>query len=829
MDRAGRFGSIGEIGFTKATLLAGVSFLAMAMPVVAAQVIDTDTTITTAQPDVNDNLWIGFNNSGVDVSIDATAGPASLSTSGGNSIYLGVSTASDDGVIVITGSATDTATLKSGDQVFIGHDSDDNTMTLNAYSSVTGTSLVVGLNAGSDRNLVQLLTGTSSIDLTSNLIVGYGGADNDVTLANGADVEVDGNVMLGYDATASGNGLTVSSGSTVTATTGTVVGLAGDENSIRVESGADYKSNTTTLGSLAGADKNSFTVTGAGSTYSETVKSSFNVGGIGDSNSLTVSDGAQFTITDRLAIGQNKDSGGNTATIIGTGSKLHAGNVRVGTNAIESTGNGIVVSDGGALEVAADMKVYGGNSISLSSGAVIDLGTGFETFANSTFALDVDASNAIDFDVTGGSKLAGTFEANRTTGTLTNRYRVLSSTTGVTDNGIVVDDSGLGAGFTGDLSFEGNDLYLVITAETLGDTADLGQNQANLADAVNDAFAGGGGLGAGLVALFGVADGDLNEALSGATGEINAFAQTELGWSGTERALGQLTGPDLCTPGAVGVVCVTAFATGEAASFAGDADEGNHDTSRGNGTLGIGAASLLSPETLVSGLFSVDQTHAAIDELGTADVTGFRFGGSIEQNWQDLYFSVAAVGGLGLGSTAREFSSFTPGSASAGFTQAYFGVRGEIGTDLAVGDMGTVTPFVAADWAGNSTGDFAETGTGPNADLALAYGDNSQSRSSAEIGVRFATTPADGAPAFGASVAYRRTLTADNAVATAFTGLDDYSFDVTPATAGTDQLLLSLDATLPVGQGANLSAQLDASFGNGSQSFGGKLGLFGQW
>jgi T5SS/PEP-CTERM-associated repeat protein len=812
----------------EAILLAGVSVLALSLPALSAPLVyDTNTTIITPVASA-ENVWVGFANPDVLLAIDATAGPASITTSGGNSFYLGTSNTADRTVVTLTGSAVNTAGIISADQVFVGNTSDDNTMTLNAFSSVTGTSLVLGVNAGSDGNLLELTTATSSIDLTSNLIVGYGGASNSVTLANGANIDVDGVVTLGNNVGASGNSLTLSSGSSLTATTGTTVGNADDGNSILVQSGADYTTYTTTLGALAGSDNNSVTVTGAGSTYTGTTNATFNVGGFGTGNSLMVSNGGVVSFGDRLAVGQKAGSNNNTVTITGAGSEIHAGNVRVGVTGSAATGNSLVVADGGYLDVTNEMKVRAGNTISVASGAIVDIGgtDGFVTEAGSTFIVDVDSSNAVDFDVTNAANLSGTLKANHTGGTLSNSYLVLTS--GALTNNLTLDATGFAPGFTVTLDEQGNALYLLISAD-LGGTADLGDNEQNLADAINAAFGDGEGLSDGLVALFGVADGDLDAALAGATGEINAYAQTEMGWAGTEADLGLLTGPDLCTPDATGQICVHAFASGNGSHLDGDADQGNHDTTGAGLTLGVSAASRLAPGTVLSGLVTLDQSHAEVDGLGTADVTALRFGGSLKQDWSGFYASVGVVGGLGAGNTDRSFSSFTPGEASADFTQAYLGARGEIGADLAVTDTVKLTPFVAAQWANTSTAAFDETGTGEYGDLALQYGDSDRARTSADLGVRLATMPTDAGLVLAGTVAYRRVLGADDTVATEFQSLDGYSFDVTPATAPADQLRLSADLTLPVNAGSSITAKVDAGFGAGYQSAAAKLGFFGQW
>lgn len=809
----------------EAILLAGVSLIALSLPALSAPLIyDADTTINT--PTVSaENVWVGFANPDVLLAIDATAGPASLTISSGNSFYLGTSLTADGAVATLTGSLLNTAGIISSDQVFIGQTSDDNRMTLNAYSTVTGTSLVLGVDAGSDGNLLELTAATSSVNLTSNLIVGFGGANNSVTLANGATVDVDGVATLGYNVGSSGNSLTVSSDSTFTADTGTTVGNADDGNSILVQSGADYYTYTTTIGSLAGSDNNSVTVTGAGSIYSGSGNASFNVGGLGTGNSLMVSNGGYVRFGDRLAIGQNSGSNNNTVTVTGANSTLAPGNVRVG--AAGATGNSLVVADGGLLDVTHEMKVRSGNSISVASGAVVLVsGTdGFTTNAGSTFVVDVDSSRAIDFEVSHTADLSGTLKATYSGGTLTNSYRVLAA--GALINNLTLDDSDFAPGFTVSLDAQGNALYLVISAD-LGGTADLGDNQQNVADAVNAAFGDGEGLSDGLVALLGVADGDLDAALAGVTGEVGAYAQTELGWTGTEAALSLLTG-DLCTPAATGQVCVHAFTSGNASHIDGDADMGNHDTTGAGLTLGVAAASRLAPGTVLSGLVTLDQSHADVDDLGTADLTALRFGGSLKQDWSGFYASVGVLGGIGAGNTDRNFSSFTPGEASADFAQAYFGARGEVGADLALTDTVKLTPFAALEWANTSTGAYSEAGTGEFGDLALAYGDSDRARTSADLGLRLATAPTDAGLVFAGAVAYRRVLAADDAVETQFQSLEDYSFDVTPATAPADQLRVSADLKLPLNDMSAITAQVDAGFGTGYQSASGKVGFFGQW
>lgn len=817
LGQSGR-GRVRASSHNRVILLAGVSLLTLALPALSAELspgggnpwqLDAAGPFTITGADTSaENAWIGVTTPGVLLNIDGTAGPASLTIAPGKSFNLGLNGA-DGAVTTLTGSSiVNTATMAVGDQVFVGYGSEDNILTLNAFSSITASSVVLGVEATSDGNLLELTTGTSAIDLTGNLIVGNDGADNIVTLANGADIDAAGQVIVGYNATADGNSLTLSTGSSVTADTGTAVGYAGAGNSLTIESGADFTTYTTTLGAQVGADGNSVTLTGAGSTFTGTTNASFNVGDGGKENTLDVLDGAVFDIGDRLALGKTVGSTGNIVTVSGAGSELHAGNVRIGITTMGSSGNSLVVSDGGYVQVDTDIKVRAGNSIDLSSGAILDM-AGFETAAGSTFVLGVDSSNAIDFDVTGVATLAGTLEANYTGGTLSNRYLVLSA--GTLASTIVLDANGFAPGFTVTLDPDGGDLYLDIAAD-LGGTADLGDNQSNLADALNDAFADGEELSGDLVGLFGLADPALDDALAALTGEINAYAQTELGWSATEAALDN----DLCAPDD-GRFCIKAYGAGAIANLDGDDAQGRHDTTQASGTLGVVAAKKLGADTLVGGLFSIDQTHAD-NGLGTADVTGFRFGGRVRQDWDSFYASVGGAGGFGLGHTDRDFTS-------ADFTQAYLGLRGEAGADLALAGSAIVTPFAAVDWANTTTAAFSEAA----ADQSLAYGDSSQSRTTAELGIRLATAPDATGFVLAGTVAYRRTLAADNAVETSLAELDGYSFDVTPVIAATDLLTLSADTAIAIGNGTTLTARVDAGFSSGYQSAGGRVGLTGQW
>lgn len=827
----GTFGT-GRFGLGKAALLAGVSVICVGVaPALAAPwIIDAAGTYTIPDAQTySDDVWVGLDTAGVELDITGTSAPASLTIDSGKSFHLGINSGATGSVLVLTGaSAINDATLASGDQILVGQDSDNNRVTLNSYATITGTSVVLGINDGADGNLLELKSGTSLVEITNNLIIGNHGDDNAATLENGATLTASGlnsgQVILGYEAGSDGNSLTLSTDAQVSATFGTSVGYRGSNNSVVIQSGADFSTFTASLGNENGADGNSLTVTGAGSTFTGTSNASFNVGGFGDNNSLTVSDGGVFQIGDRLAIGQKTSSGGNTVTVTGAASALYAGNTRIGA-AAGAGGNSLIVSDGGYVNIG-DIKVRSGNSISLASGATIDANV-FTIDPGATLVVDVDADNAIDVDVTGAASLSGTLEVDWTGGAIANRYNLLTAGTR-TGTFTSIDTSGFAPAFSVSVDYYSTGADLLLVADLAG-TSDLADNAANAADAISQAFNDGETLGAAFTPIFAVDPSLLGDTLASLTGEINAYAQTELGWQATEQALAGLTGPEACTPDATATYCTTAFARGVVGSVGGDAATGSHETSQTGATFGVAASARIDEGMQLGGLVAVDQSHVEIDGLGTADLTSLRLGASLRQYVQQFYVAVGGLGGLGIGETNRALSAVTPGSASGTLDQTYLGFRAELGADLAIGGDATLTPYAALGWASTDTAGYDEDVSGDFADLALGYDGGGRARSSADIGLRLQSGDAATGLALGGSLAYRHVLAADSTVATEFAGLEGYAFDVTPATAPADQLLLSADASAAISEATQFGLSLDAGLADGYAAVAGKVSLTGQW
>jgi hypothetical protein len=137
--------------------------------------------------------------------------------------------------------------------------------------------------------------------------------------------------------------------------------------------------------------------------------------------------------------------------------------------------------------------------------------------------------------VTGTASLGGTARANFASGIyLTKQYTILTAAGGLGGTTFAsLTNTNLPAGFTDNLSYSGNSVFLNLTA-MLGaiNTSGLNQNQRNVANALNNSFNSGAPLPPNFVNIFGLTDGALANTLTQLNGEVA---------TGAERAVFQLT------------------------------------------------------------------------------------------------------------------------------------------------------------------------------------------------------------------------------------------------------------------------------------------------
>ncbi len=197
-----------------------------------------------------------------------------------------------------------------------------------------------------------------------------------LTLANTASAAATASfnsILLGYTGGINGNVMTLSGTNLSVTASGnrTRVGAASGSNTLRVESGAALSLHSLRIAGVDGVSNNRVIVAGSNSSLSVTTDtvdigagSGTNLGDNAHHNELSIAAGGTFNSQQAVTIGQRLGTYQNTATIEGTGSRmvLQSGaalTVGRSSTAINTGGNGVALSNGGALETNGDISIYG--------------------------------------------------------------------------------------------------------------------------------------------------------------------------------------------------------------------------------------------------------------------------------------------------------------------------------------------------------------------------------------------------------------------------------------------------------------------------------------
>lgn len=262
----------------------------------------------------------------------------------------------------------------------------------------TGTNLPVGLSPGVGTISGILIVATSDLVVTGTLTlppganyynntqIGVGAAGTLTVAGTGTFLANGGAVNVGVDANGT---LLVAGGATVFGATGTVGGAAGTSSSVSlsgagsawsvsgelvigsngaanvlVAGGASLQSADTVLGELTNTASGTVTVTGAGSSW--TNSGALSIGGFG-TGTLAVADGGRVATGTVLLAGLL--SPGATLTVDGAGSRLDgSGDFSVGTNGMAA------VTAGGVITTAG--SGYLGIGVSAGTGSMTVTGAG---------------------------------------------------------------------------------------------------------------------------------------------------------------------------------------------------------------------------------------------------------------------------------------------------------------------------------------------------------------------------------------------------------------------------------------------------------------------
>lgn len=233
-------------------------------------------------------------------------------------------------------------------------------------SALTDTVGVVG-NALDAHSNLAIVTGTNGVwDNSSNFIVGATGGLNQVSILDGARVNVGWQAFLGLNAASANNVLLVSDPGTFLDMPWFHLGHAGSGNQIIVTNGArvgrgvsnDLLNN---IGEEEGSADNLLLATGSGTSWHT---DGFRVGNRGSRNRAVVRDVARLT-NGFLTVGREITSMANSAEVFGTGSvwKVQNPSVFIGFN---GSSNQLLVADGARFETPQA-------TIGLSNAATLNL------------------------------------------------------------------------------------------------------------------------------------------------------------------------------------------------------------------------------------------------------------------------------------------------------------------------------------------------------------------------------------------------------------------------------------------------------------------------
>ena len=290
--------------------------------------------------------------------------------SGIGNIVIGNNTAGNGvGIVNVTGPGSALSDLHLGSSLYVGFSGADNQLTIANGGAVSDYTSYVGNNAGANSNVVTV-TGAGSVwNNNLFLILGAFGSGNQLIITNGGAVSGGGDI--GANSGANNNTATVTGPGSLWNNGGNplYVGNSSVGNQLTIANNGAVSDTAGYVGYVAGANSNTVLVTGPGSLWSNS--SSLYVGNSSVGNQLTIANGGAVS---------------DTASYIGNASGANS-------NAVTVTGPGSVWNGGAFLYVG-----YGGSNNQLTitnGGTVLDTisAIGYSAGANSNTVLVAGANS----------------------------------------------------------------------------------------------------------------------------------------------------------------------------------------------------------------------------------------------------------------------------------------------------------------------------------------------------------------------------------------------------------------------------------------------------
>ena len=277
----------------------------------------------------------------------------------------------------------------------------------------------VGVGAGYDDNSLTVANASTTLAASGNVVVGVSESGNSLVVSNGGTVVASGadgdpasGGLIGYNAGASNNSITVTgAGSTLSSPMGVTVGLNGSGSSLVISNGGAASSNIGQIGYAAASSNNSVLVMGIGSAWNNLSASNGIQVGVSGQGVLTVADEAEVRLNSAspgLTLAQNAGSSG-TLNIGRYGAQDAAGTISTprivfgdGTGTInfnQSTGTDLsapISGNGSVNQLGSGMTILSGNNTY----------TGTTTVVNGTLLVDGEVGLS-DVSVSSGAAFGG--------------------------------------------------------------------------------------------------------------------------------------------------------------------------------------------------------------------------------------------------------------------------------------------------------------------------------------------------------------------------------------------------------------------------------------
>jgi uncharacterized protein with beta-barrel porin domain len=655
---------------------------------------------------------------------------------------------------------------------------------------------------------INISAGTLAVAGAANL----GNANNGVVISDGATFAVT------ATSTFANTHLFKVAGSSMfdiaAGTTTTLQGVISDGAS----SGSLVKTDTGTL--LLSATN---TYSGATDVNGGTLRAG-SAGAFGSSSVFAVAGGATLDLN-----GFNKTFG----TLSGAGTVTGANTTISGTF---SPGNG---TPGSAMAIVGNLAFLSGAQY------MVQLNPATSSLANVTGTATLTGAT-VNASFAGGSYVA-------------KQYTILTATGGVSGTFSGLVNSGLPAGFTSTLSYDGNDAFLNLALAMSQPSSGLNANQQNVANALTNFFNANGGIPAVFAGLT-------PAGLTQASGETATGTQ-QTTFDAMNMFMGIMTDPfiagrnDIASAGGN----ATGYADEAALAYAAKrkpsdalaaiytkaapipfqqtwsvwaAGFGGSQTTDGNTALGsnsvtsriygtaVGADYRFSPNTLAGFSLAGGGTGFSVANGGSGHSDLFQAGAFIRHTVGPAYISGALAYGWQDITTNRTMTIAGIDQLRAEFNANAFSGRVEGGYRFVTPAMGGIgiTPYAAGQFTTFDLPAYAESVLSGANTFALAYGARDVTDTRSELGIRTDKSYAmqDAILTLRGRFAWAHDFDPDRGIGATFQTLPGASFVVNGAAQASDSALTTASAEFKWRNGWSAAATFEGEFSEVTRSYAGK-------